>query len=676
MLAAVFAARRARAVAPLRDARRAGSPRTRASSQTANPRHRARAGGAAEMRAARRGGQRPRRGARGAAGGRRAPGARRERPHRAGAQPARRADVRARAERGRVQRRGPHPAVQRARDAAAAQAARRRPPPAGAHAGGPRPLDLRDLRPQPHRPRARDMHDRIQQGERATGRATSSPRAPAGQLVRVQLAPVLGARMLVARAIEGIAGFVLLLDDITRAVESGQPPRPAPAALTRGTRASLANMRAAVETHRVVPRTWSAPRRPLHRRHRRGGRTLSAHLDTAVARVRATRCAPRGRSRTCAAPTCRGARAAASRAASSCRPSSKRSTTTIWLNVDSYSLMQALDVPGRAARATSSASRDPVRAARPRRARAPRPVLDRRAARVRDHDAWQTDSMELGGEACPMTLTQIIERHDAEIWYQIDKPAAARILPHRRSRAATRRSRRGSAAPAAHSRPEFYDFDLFDQPGQSPSSTTGRSPTLIYTVFDTETTGPRRRPTATRSSRSAPCASSTAGCSSTSLRAARRPAAADVGRGAARSTGIDDAMLADQPTIDQVLPAFRAFAEDTVLSPTTRRSTCASSHLKEAATGVRLHQPVLDTLLLSAVIHPELDARTGWRRSPSGMGVNRDRPAHGARRRHRHRRGVPALLPLLAEQGIRTLGRGARGVPAHLLRAHRVLKTR
>ena len=57
---------------------------------------------------------------------RRAARARGERAHRAGKKPPRGADVGARAKRDHVQRRGAHPAVQRARDAAPAQAARQR----------------------------------------------------------------------------------------------------------------------------------------------------------------------------------------------------------------------------------------------------------------------------------------------------------------------------------------------------------------------------------------------------------------------------------------------------------------------------------------------------------------------------------------------------------------------
>ncbi len=77
--------------------------------------------------------------------------------------------------------------------------------------------------------------------------------------------------------------------------------------------------------------------------------------------------------------------------------------------------------------------------------------------------------------------------------------------------------------------------------------------------------------------------------------------------------------------------------------------------LKEEATGVRFTQPVLDTLLLSAVIHPQLESH-GLEAIAERMGVN---PIG------RHTALGDAIMtgevflrmiPLLAEQGIRTLG--------------------
>ena len=77
--------------------------------------------------------------------------------------------------------------------------------------------------------------------------------------------------------------------------------------------------------------------------------------------------------------------------------------------------------------------------------------------------------------------------------------------------------------------------------------------------------------------------------------------------------------------------------------------------LKEEATGVRFTQPVLDTLLLSAVLHPDLESH-GLEAIAERMGVN---PIG------RHTALGDAIMtgevflrmiPLLAEQGIRTLG--------------------
>ncbi|HEX6828459.1 MAG TPA: exonuclease domain-containing protein, partial [Burkholderiales bacterium] len=74
-----------------------------------------------------------------------------------------------------------------------------------------------------------------------------------------------------------------------------------------------------------------------------------------------------------------------------------------------------------------------------------------------------------------------------------------------------------------------------------------------------------------------------------------------------RITGIDPSVLKGQPTIDKVLPAFHRFCEDTVLVAHNAAFDMRFLQLKEERTGVRFTQPVLDTLLLSAVIHPNLN---------------------------------------------------------------------
>ena len=77
-----------------------------------------------------------------------------------------------------------------------------------------------------------------------------------------------------------------------------------------------------------------------------------------------------------------------------------------------------------------------------------------------------------------------------------------------------------------------------------------------------------------------------------------------VGRASTRIHGIEERALADQPVISRVLPQFHRFCEDTVLVAHNAAFDMRFLELKEASTGIRFSQPVLDTLLLSVVANP------------------------------------------------------------------------
>ncbi|MCZ2439317.1 MAG: 3'-5' exonuclease, partial [Burkholderiales bacterium] len=74
--------------------------------------------------------------------------------------------------------------------------------------------------------------------------------------------------------------------------------------------------------------------------------------------------------------------------------------------------------------------------------------------------------------------------------------------------------------------------------------------------------------------------------------------------------GITPAMVQGQPRIGEVLPAFHAFAQETVLVAHNAAFDMAFLQVEEAGSGVRFTQPVLDTLLLSAVIHPQQESHS------------------------------------------------------------------
>ncbi|MGD8703533.1 MAG: exonuclease domain-containing protein [Desulfosarcina sp.] len=205
-----------------------------------------------------------------------------------------------------------------------------------------------------------------------------------------------------------------------------------------------------------------------------------------------------------------------------------------------------------------------------------------------------------------LTVNEVLEHHRAEVWphdhgLQAKRACLRLFVPMVHSEKPPTDMRHVTLL--SKGRPEFYDFDLFNQPGQTPELENRMLGELNYTVFDTETTGLNPR----------------GGDEIISIGAIRvvnnrllhtetinqlvdpgRPVPAE----SIKYHGIDDAMLQGMPTIDNVLPFFHRFARNTVLVAHNAAFDMRMLQMKEKATGIRFINPVLDTMHLSAVIHP------------------------------------------------------------------------
>jgi len=104
-----------------------------------------------------------------------------------------------------------------------------------------------------------------------------------------------------------------------------------------------------------------------------------------------------------------------------------------------------------------------------------------------------------------------------------------------------------------------------------------------------------------------------------------------------------------------VLPTFHSYVHDTVLVAHNAAFDMRFLETKEQVVGVRFDQPVLDTLLLSYVVHPNQESH-----KLEAIAERLDVPVIG-----RHTALGDAivtaevflkLIPLLAEKGIHTLG--------------------
>ncbi|MFN3883884.1 MAG: exonuclease domain-containing protein [Rhodocyclaceae bacterium] len=427
----------------------------------------------------------------------------------------------------------------------------------------------------------------------------------AGQLIRVQMAPVLSGRDGDDASVpRSIAGYVLVMENITKMLESGAQCDRTVQALADDTRAALAGIRASLQGLRSASEAeevWAiadaiqdeiqiltvrlnqsaqeyastlAGRWPLED-------MLAVDLMTAVGRRIEKRL---------------GLTAKIDEVASD-----------LWVRVDSYSLTQAMTFL--AAKLDESFA---VRLVRLRLARSGRMVqLELRwagtAVSTETLLGWQLEPMTIAGETTPLTLRDVTDRHGGQLtcgrdgaiqqsFFRIDIPVAV-----------AQEGGEGVPLVQIESRPEFYDFDLFHRAGEDRASDDTPLAALTYTVFDTETTG----------------LEPSAGDEIIQIGAVRivngrllrhenidqiidpqrplRPEGIPI-------HGITEEMVRGQPTIATVLPQFHAFCEGTVLVAHNAAFDMRFLQMKEEKLGIRFTQPVLDTLLLSAVIHPNQES--------------------------------------------------------------------
>jgi DNA polymerase-3 subunit epsilon len=217
---------------------------------------------------------------------------------------------------------------------------------------------------------------------------------------------------------------------------------------------------------------------------------------------------------------------------------------------------------------------------------------------------WELDPMQIGAESTPLTLRDVLQRHGGEATLQRSGAGGARESAFRlRLPAGVTAPRPARAAVPVGSRPEYYDFDLFRGGLLPPALHERRLADLAYTVFDTETTG--LEPSAGDEIISIGAVRIVNGRLLRNevyeqLVDPRRPLRPE----SARIHGIPSEALQGQPGIEQVLPVFRHFCEDTVLVAHNAAFDMRFLQMKEAVSSARFDAPVLDTLLLSALVHP------------------------------------------------------------------------
>jgi DNA polymerase-3 subunit epsilon len=494
----------------------------------------------------------------------------------------------------------------------------------------------------------RHIEHRLRQGE--TGLMTPFVASrPGGQLLNIHLVPILDKE-------NNLTGYLLTLEDITRRTATESRRGVLMQSLTEGQRSSIANIRAAIETILEYPHMDANNRHQFQMVIRDEAHKLSRHLDQLETKysndLKMQWPLEEMLGSDLLAAIERGLRDTLNINVKISVP-----VAPLWVKVDSYAVVQSLlfvigqlqDCYDAKNLQLTMESHGPFACMTILWTGA---SLDMETLR-----AWGKQIIIADKQNSALTLHDVIERHGSAVWSHTESASGQRCIRHLLPLIEGDVLMTEPTAEEIQRDMELqghdYDFHLFKHSAKLAELEDATLGELSYTVIDTETTG----------------LNPSEGDEIIALGAVRivngrilrrenfdyliNPCRT-ISEAAVAIHGISPEMVRGMPTIDQVLPRFYRFVEDTVIVGHNVAFDMRFLTLKEAQTGVKFTHPVLDTLLLAYLVHPNQEAQS--------LEAIAQRFGIVATGRHTALGDALttaeiflALIPLLEERGIRTL---------------------
>jgi DNA polymerase-3 subunit epsilon len=419
-----------------------------------------------------------------------------------------------------------------------------------------------------------------------------------GQLLRVHLVPVLD-------KVSALTGYILTLEDITRLTETESRRGVLLQSLSQGQRGSIANIRAAIETVLEYPDMDDGRRQQFQTVIRDEALKLSRHLDQLeaeyaqdlnfqwpleqmlgsdlLAAIEHHLNEDLGIAVEMSAPL-----------------------EPLWLKVDSYSVVQSLKFVITELRQHYQAIKPTLKLERQRLFACMELCWEGAMLDMETLRGWGKQVVMTDKSGASLTLHDVIKRHGGAVWSHTQDAASPRYL---RLLLPVAEDDKGQFSEHPDDPIQDYDFRLFSHSVPLAEQETLPLIDLSYTVLDTETTG----------------LDPAGGDEIIALGAVRvvkgrilqreifdsfvKPRRA-ISLASTAIHGIAPAMLRGESPLEEVLPRFHRFVEDTVLIGHNVAFDMRFLELSGARTGLTFMQPVLDTLLLSYAVNPHQEAQS------------------------------------------------------------------